>query len=271
MHTKYRKYGITTPHDASSRMARSFSNTTTNGDKGSMKHETTQRLGINIKEKGLENRNKFRYKRATRKLPKDTKNTQISMQNPSAAFQELHYHPHLNINTSHTIWNPVTQAELTPVLLSIISPLTWITEFNYNPEIPDSHYANVYLPNTMLTEYKNGTLVVTTEAHAFACLHFNPTDCRILELTSLNAPDPEGHVQCINNAQTTRPSTPAPLTTNSFMTNNHLARSTTVDPQSTTTGLTHCLWCDHCPTCEPFTRAPRYNCYFLLYHCCPAS
>jgi len=86
-----------------------------------MKHETTQRLGINIEEKGLENRNKFRYKGATRKLPKDTKNTQISMQNPSAASQELHYHPHLDINTSHTIRNPVTQAELTPASLSIIS------------------------------------------------------------------------------------------------------------------------------------------------------
>jgi len=41
------------------------------GDQRPMKHETTQRLGLNVEEKGLKNRNKLGYKRATRKLPKD--------------------------------------------------------------------------------------------------------------------------------------------------------------------------------------------------------
>jgi len=184
------------------------------------------------------------------------------MQNPSAASQKLHYHPHLDINTSHTIRNPVTQAELTLASLSIISPLTRITEFNYNPEIPVSYYTNVYLPNATLTGYKNGTLV-TMEAHTFACVHFNHADHQILELASLNAPDPEGHVSCINNAQMTRPSTPVPSTTNLFTTNNHLARSTTADPRLMTTGPTHCL-CPSTATLQHGTTAPPVSCSLML-------
>jgi hypothetical protein len=150
---------------------------------------------------------KLGYKRAREKLPKDTQNTPISMQNQPAVHQQLYYHPHLDINTADSIQNPAIQAKLSSATLTITSPSTQITEFNYNSNIPDPYFAKVYLPNAMLTGYKNGVLK-TAEGRAFVCVHFDPTDPRIFGLAGLNAPDPDSHVPNVNNVKVpTRPST----------------------------------------------------------------
>ena len=127
------------------------------GDSRLMKHKTIWKQGLNIEEKGQKIRNNIGYKGNGRRLPKDTTNALINMQNlPDPNPQS--YHPHSDISTAHTLRNPVIQAELSLALFSITSPEAWITEFNYNSHIPDSYFAKVYLPNAKLTSYKNGIL-----------------------------------------------------------------------------------------------------------------
>ena len=187
-------------------MAGLLSNMTVDGDQRPMKHKSPQKIGLNIEEKGWKNRNKLRYKRATEKLPKDTKNTPISMQNPPAATQQLYYHPHLDINTAHTIWNPVTQAKLDLASLSITSLGAWITGIYFNPNIPNSYFAKAYLPNAILTGYKD-SILRTAKGCVFACIHFDHADCQVFDLTALNALEPDSHVTTHNNVQVlTRPS-----------------------------------------------------------------
>ena len=122
------------------------------------------------------------------------------MQNPPAATQQLYYHPHLDINTAHTIQNPVTQAELDPASLSIMSLGARITGIYFDPNIPDSYFSKAYLPNAILTGQKD-SILRTAEGHAFACIHFDHTDPRVFDLAALNAPDPEGHLTTPNNAE----------------------------------------------------------------------
>jgi hypothetical protein len=227
--------GIRTPGDAYPGIAGLLSNTATDGEPRPTKHEATRKLGLNIEEKGQKNRNKIGYKRATRKLQNDTKNTPISMQNQPAVHQQLYYHPHLDIDTAENIQNPAIQAELSSASLSITSPSARITEFNYNSQIPDSYFAKVYLPNATLTGYKNGVLK-TAEGRAFACIHFDPADHRIFELAGLNAPDSDSHVPNNNNVEV--PTRPSP-TTSTFPpspTFHHVPRSTAADPRPTSTG-----------------------------------
>ena len=199
-HTPNGKYGIRTPGDAYPDIAGLISNTTADGEPRPTKHITIWKPGLNIEEKGQKNRNKIWYKRARVKLPKDTKNSLISMQNPPAANQQPHYHPHLDIDNAHTIRNPVTQAELDSASLSIASLSARITGLYFDPNIPDSYFAKAYLPNATLTGYKDGVLK-TAEGRAFACIHFDHADRRVFDLAALNAPDPERHMTAPNNAE----------------------------------------------------------------------
>ena len=131
------------------------------------------------------------------------------MQNPAAATQQLYYHPHLDINAAHTIWNPVTQAKLDPASLLITSLGARITGIYFDPNIPNSYFAKAYLPNAILTGYKDGVLR-TAEGHVFACIHFNHADRRVFDLAALNILEPDSHVMTQNNVKVlTCPSSPS--------------------------------------------------------------
>ena len=232
-HTPNGKYGIRTLGDAYPNIAGLISNTTVDGDSRPMKHETIWKQGLNIEEKGQKIRNNIGYKRNRRRLPKDTTNALINMQN-SPDPNPQSYHPHSDISTAHTLRNPVIQAELSSALFLITFPEARITEFNYNSHIPDSYFAKVYLPNAKLTGYKN-SILKTAEGRVFACIHFNPSNHRIFELAGLNAPDSESHVPNHNNVEvptcpSTAPSTFPPPTTNHYVT-----RPSTPDPRQATT------------------------------------
>jgi hypothetical protein len=225
---------IASTGDAYTGTAGSLTKAVWEGDQRPTTRETTRKMRLSTKERGQKNRNNSEYKRPEKRLQEHTQHSLFSMQSPSAAEQRAS-HPHADINTSHNLRNSVIHAELSSASLSITSPDARITEFNYNSTIPDSYYAKVYLPNATLTGYKDGSLR-TTEGHAFACVHFDPRDPRIFDLAGLNAPDPEGHVPRVNNAEATRPSATATSTTNPFTSSDHTARSTIADPQPTTTG-----------------------------------
>ena len=94
-------------------------------------------------------------------------------------------------------------------------------------------------PNATLTGYKNGSLR-TAKGHAFACVHFDPWDPCIFDLTGLNAPDPEDHVPSLKDVEvSTRPQSPTPPSPDLSSTYLPPAQSTTQDPRPSTTGLTH--------------------------------
>ena len=97
-------------------------------------------------------------------------------------------HPHVDIGSSHILRNPLINAELRPMSLTITSPNARITEFSHNPNILDSFFAKIYLPYSTLTGYRNGH-IQTAEGRAYLCLHFNGNDPRVFGLASFNAPD----------------------------------------------------------------------------------
>ena len=133
--TLNRKYGIRTPGDAYPNIAGLISNTTTDGEPRLTKHVIIWKPGLNVEEKGQKNRNKIWYKRARRKLPKDTTNALINMQN-SPEPNPQSYHSHSDISTAHTLRNPVIHAELSSALLSITSPDAQIRVLYSPPRIP---------------------------------------------------------------------------------------------------------------------------------------
>ena len=230
-HTLNRKYGIRTLGDAYPDVAKLISNTTADGDSRPTKHETIWKQGLKVEEKGQRNRDKSGYKKAGRR-PKNTTNALINMQN-SPEPNPQSYHSHSDISTAHILRNLVIHTKLSLALLSITSPDTWITESNYNSHIPDSYFAKVYLPNATLSGYKNGVLK-TAKGQAFACIHFNPNDHRIFEITGLNTPDSESHVPNHNNVEVpTCPSTASSIP--SSTTNHYVTRPPTPDPQQVIT------------------------------------
>ena len=184
------------------------------------------------------------------------------MQSPSTYTGKCSYHPHSDINTSHNLRNSVIYTELSSASLSIAFPDTRITEFNYNSTIPDLHYTKVYLPNTTLIGYKNG-LLFTTEGHAYACVHFDPSDSCIFDLAGLNTLDPKSHVLHVNNAEVTRPSATTTSMTNPFTSSNNTAQSITMDPQPTTTGSPYDL-SPPSSTSQHVTTISSVSCLFML-------
>ena len=97
-------------------------------------------------------------------------------------------HPHVDIGSSHILRNPLINAELRPMSLTITSPNARITEFSHNPNILDPFFTKIYLPYSTLTGYRNGH-IQTAEGRAYLCLHFNGNDPRVFSLASFNAPD----------------------------------------------------------------------------------
>jgi hypothetical protein len=74
-------------------------------------------------------------------------------------------HPHVDIGSSHILRNPLINAELRPMSLTITSPNARITEFSHNPNILDPFFAKIYLPYSTLTGYRNGH-IQTAEGRA---------------------------------------------------------------------------------------------------------
>ena len=126
---------------------------------------------INTATKGelSQNWNKIGYKKTTKKRQYDTKYALKAMQNQSAAADRHSYHPHTDIRTSRALQNPAIHAELNLALLSITSPDAWITEFDFDTNIPMSYFAKIYLPHATLTAYKDSALR-TAKGHAYTLI-----------------------------------------------------------------------------------------------------
>jgi len=87
-----------------------------------------------------------------------------------------------------------------------------VTEFCHNSNITDSYFVKIYLCNATLTGFSNGA-IHTAEARVYACVHFDPSDPRIFDLSSLCAPDPDSHVSSHEDAALPNQQSPTSTTT----------------------------------------------------------
>ena len=79
----------------------------------------------------------------------------------------------------------------------------------FDPNIPNPYFAKAYLPNTILTGYKD-SILRTAEGHVFACIHFDHVNRQVFDLAALNTPEPNSQMMTQNNVEVPmHPSSPS--------------------------------------------------------------